>query len=303
VSGRRPRRAFARQEGAGTLNLTGTNLYTGPTTVSGGELTLSGAGGSATGGALIVNSGAKLTLETARRTTITDWARDCADMNGGEFVVDRNAGANTIESTGQLNLSPVIDHHIESNALTQTQSRCIGSSRRGGVRRLFSEHYLGAPRRPIPPTSFLPYRADWVWLALTGTRLTSQSCVGNRDTFRRWHGIGFVTNNINLVGNGANTNGIRPLDFGDGIHDGNRRGGREFESDCAGEPRLTQTYNSMLFVSGSTYTIGSSAGGKTATVTSGHLLCCRRGEPITGSSDRHLGVRWRESKGLYQFSN
>jgi len=95
--------------------------------------------------------------------------------------------------------------------------------------------------------------------------------VGNRRYVRRCTGIGFVTNNINLVGNGANTNGIRPLDLATEYTTATGAAGVNLKVTAPVSPDLTQTYNSMLLSGGSTYTIGSSAGGKTATVTSGAI--------------------------------
>ncbi|NHQ61113.1 filamentous hemagglutinin N-terminal domain-containing protein, partial [Chlorobium sp. BLA1] len=93
--------------GTGIWTLTGSNTYTGATTINDGGVILTGTG-TATGSAFTVNTGGRLTLDNAA-TNNTNRISDtlALTLNGGEFVFNGTnvAATNASESTGALTLA------------------------------------------------------------------------------------------------------------------------------------------------------------------------------------------------------
>ncbi|MFN4943171.1 MAG: beta strand repeat-containing protein, partial [Akkermansiaceae bacterium] len=92
--------------GGGTWALTGTNTYSGATTVSAGTLTLSGANGSI-GSSAVTIAGGTLTISNANAANNSDRVSGSLafTMNGGTFNYNNDASANSFsESAGSLTL-------------------------------------------------------------------------------------------------------------------------------------------------------------------------------------------------------
>lgn len=93
---------------AGTLSLGGTNIYSGPTTINGGSLSLVGNGSIATTPLITIASGAK--LNTALRTDGT------LALNSGQTL----AGAGTVDGTLALGPSTTVAPGFSAGTLTVT---------------------------------------------------------------------------------------------------------------------------------------------------------------------------------------
>jgi autotransporter-associated beta strand protein len=116
------------------------------------------------------------------------------------------------------------------------------------------------------------------------------------DTSASGTGIGFVTNNVNLANNAANTNGIRPLALATEYTTATGTAGVNLKVTASVSPNVTQTYNSMLLSGGFTYTIGSGGAAKTATITSGAVYSTSGANTITGRATDTLAFGAVEAK-------
>jgi autotransporter-associated beta strand protein len=125
--------------GAGTLTLTAANTFSGPTTISGGILSLSGASGAITSaaGGITVNTGGTLKLDNTSTANNGNRLADTVvlTMNGGTLNFSNDAGAaNFSETVGQLNLMSGASTVMTSQAASGKTSTLTFSTNPGIVR-------------------------------------------------------------------------------------------------------------------------------------------------------------------------
>ena len=101
------------KDGSGTLTLTGTNIYTGGTTVSGGTLLVNNTAGSGTGTGSVTVNNAGTTLGGTGTMT------GAVTVNAGANIAPGNGGNNTaILTTGALTLASNSNFRVDINGTT-----------------------------------------------------------------------------------------------------------------------------------------------------------------------------------------
>ena len=143
--------------GAGTLTFTAANSFSGPTTVSDGTLSLSGASGAITSstGSIAVNAGGVLKLDNTSTANNGSRLVDTVvlTMNGGTLTFSNDGGAaNFSETIGQLNLASGASTIATSQAASgKTATLTFGASpgivRAAGAAVNFTGTGLGADAR------------------------------------------------------------------------------------------------------------------------------------------------------------
>ncbi|MFZ2540654.1 MAG: autotransporter-associated beta strand repeat-containing protein, partial [Gallionella sp.] len=264
------------KNGIGILTLSGINTYTGATTINAGGLTLSGAG-TAASSAFTVNLGGMLTLNNAATNNTNRISNTLAlTLNGGELVFNGTNVAATAasETIGALTLaSGASTVTLNSGTGGGTTLTAASIARSAGATVLFRGTNLGAGAAAAGNTNLIFTTATGLGLvgANTGPTLKPIVPYAIGDTSATGAGIGFVTYNINLANNLANTFGIRPLAVAT-EYATTQAPGVNLRVTASVSPNATVTLNSLSLAGGFTYTIGSNGVVRTLTITSGAVF-------------------------------
>ncbi len=282
----------------GTVTMTKANTYSGASTINAGTLTLSGSG-TAVSSAFTINSGATLTLDNSG-TNVASRLGDAValTMNGGNFYFIGNGAAAASETAGALTLSSGYNIvTVTVGAGGSTIMTFASASRTAGATVLFRGNSLGnAPAANVANIRF----TNATGLGLTGANTTATDKPIVPYAFGEPSGGGtgtsFVTHNVDLVGNAANTNGIRPLDLAtEYVADSFAAGSANKNVIIQNATNAAaQTINSLLLYNASV----SYASDVTITVTSGAVARVLAGdiEATSASATRILAFAGVEAK-------
>jgi fibronectin-binding autotransporter adhesin len=116
--------------GGGTLTLSGTNLYTGGTTVNGGALNLAAGGGAGTiRGALTINTGATVNLTV----------EDALGYTSGQVVTPINVSSGTLNNANSTNNGLISTFNLTGGSMTSTGGGAFNINASGAINSLASD--------------------------------------------------------------------------------------------------------------------------------------------------------------------
>ena len=139
--------------GADTVTLSGVNTYTGPTTVSGGTLALTGAGSLASAEAHVLSGGIRSTDGDALAASATVAVAGTLTTSGSENIATLNQTAGVIDGAGTIGVTGALTQSggttggtVDINAATFTQSNgaIVATVTSAGLQTLSGGQILGA---------------------------------------------------------------------------------------------------------------------------------------------------------------